>query len=265
MAKLSISQAWDETKAVLARDGKLIGTVALALFVLPGIVFDLSLPDAPVGQFPPMGPWVGAALVAVLISLVCQLAIIRLAMGPHITVGESIVHGARRLLPYVAAFLLWVLPLLIAIGALYGSIEANGEDASPAAALAVIFLALVGIYLGVRLMLMPAVASTESTSPITIMRRSWEMSSGNWWRLFGFLLMFAVGAVALLWAIGTIVGLLSQLAFGSIERMSAGGLLVIIVSQVVSALISMVFFVMLARLFTQSAKAAQSSVPSSGT
>jgi len=30
VAKLSISQAWEESRAVLARDGKLIGTVALA-------------------------------------------------------------------------------------------------------------------------------------------------------------------------------------------------------------------------------------------
>lgn len=265
MTKLSISQAWDEAKAVLARDGKLIGTVALALFVLPGILFDLSLPEAPAGQFPPMGPWVGAALIAVLISLICQLAIIRLAMGPHLTVGEAIVHGARRFLPYVAAFLMWVLPLLIAIGALYGSIEANGEDASPASALGIIVLALVGIYLGVRLMLMPAVASAESASPVTIIRRSWEMTAGNWWRLFGFLLMFAIGAVALLWAVGTVVGLLSQLAFGSIARFSAGGLIVIIVSQAVSALISMIFFVMLARLYTQSNRKPHPSVPSSGT
>jgi len=264
VAKLSISQAWDETKAVLARDGKLIGTVALALFVLPGILFDLSVPDAPVGQFPPIGPWVAAAIVAVLISLISQLAIIRLAMGPHLTVGEAIVHGARRFLPYVAAFLIWVLPLLLAIGALYGSIEAKGEDASPAAALGIIVLALVGIYLGVRLMLMPAVASAESMSPVTIIRRSWEISAGNWWRLFGFLLTFAIGAVALLWAIGTVAGLVFQLAFGSIERFSAGGLLVVIVAQAVSALVSMIFFVMLARLYTQSNRVPHPSVPSSG-
>lgn len=267
MAKLSISQAWEESKSVLARDGKLIGTVAVALFVLPGILFDLSLPEAPLGEFPPMGPWVAVAVGATLISLVCQLAIIRLAMGPHLTVGEAIVHGARRFLLYMAAVLIWALPLLIAIGVLYASIEANGEKASPAAALAVIFLALVGIYLSVRFLLMAAVASAESVGPIAILRRSWEISAGNWWRLFAFLLMFGIGAVVLLWAIGTVVGLLSQLAFGELSRTSAGGLLVILVSQFVSALVSMVFFVMLARLYTQRTQpsGAQASVPSSGT
>ena len=94
MAKLSISQAWDESRAVLARDGKLIGAVALALFVLPGIVLDLFMPEAPAGQFPPAGPWMAVAAVAILMSLVGQLAIIRLAMGPHLTVGEAITRVA---------------------------------------------------------------------------------------------------------------------------------------------------------------------------
>lgn len=267
MAKLSVSRAWDETKAILVSDGKLIATVALALFVLPGIVLDLSMPDAPAGQFPPPGPWVAVALVAVIISLVCQLAIIRLAMGPHLTVGEAITHGARRVLPYVAAVLMWALPLIFAIALLYAAVEADPAKPSAAAALGVIVAAVIGIYLAVRFLLMSAVASAEGTGPLAILRRSWEISAGNWWRLFGFLAMFAIGAVALLWAVGTVVGLLSQLAFGSIARMSAGGLIVIIISQVLSAMISMVFFVMSARLYAQRGvgAGAQAGVPSSGT
>ena len=266
MAKLSISLAWDETKAVLARDGKLIGTVALALFVLPGIVFDLSLPEAPVGQFPPPGPRMAVAAVAILVSLVCQLAIIRLAMGPHLTVGEAIAHGARRSPAYVAAVLVWAVPLMLALGVLYEIVEANGEQPTLGAALAAILVGILGIYLAVRFLLMAAVASAEDVGPLVIVRRGWEISAGNWWRLFVFLMSFAIGAIVLLWALGAVVGLLSQLIFGSLERMSAGALIVIIISQLVSALVSMVFFVMLARLYAQRGHAggAQASVPSSG-
>jgi hypothetical protein len=39
MSKLSLSHAWEETKAILARDGNLLGTVALALVVLPQAVY----------------------------------------------------------------------------------------------------------------------------------------------------------------------------------------------------------------------------------
>src|SRR4051794_17401159 len=138
VGKLSISQAWDETKAVLTRDGKLIGAVALALFVLPGIVLDLVMPPAPAGQFPAPGPWMAVAAVAILISLTCQLAIIRLGMGPHLTVGDAIAHGARRLLPFVAAVLAWGAPLILVIAFLYASMAENSEKPSPAAALALI-------------------------------------------------------------------------------------------------------------------------------
>jgi hypothetical protein len=265
VAKLSISQAWDESRAVLARDGKLIGTVALALFVLPGIVLDLTMPEAPAGQFPPAGPWMAIAAVAILISLIGQLAIIRLAMGPHLTVGEAIIHGARRLLPYLGAALIWALPLTLAIGLLFASAGSDPEHPSTAAALGLILAGLVGIYLAVRFLMMSAVASAEGSGPLAILRRSWDISGGNWWRLFGFLFMFAIGAIVLLWAVGTVTGLLAQLAFGSIARMTAGGLIVIIVSQLISALISLTFFVMLARLYTQRGAGAQASVPSSGT
>jgi hypothetical protein len=267
VAKLSISQAWDESRAVLARDGKLIGTVALALFVLPGIILDLFMPAAPAGQFPPAGPWMAVALVAILISLVGQLAMIRLAMGPHLTVGEAICHGAKRLVPYLGAVLIWALPLILVVALLYASVEADSEKPSPAVALGMILVAILGIYLAVRFIMMSAVASAEGTGPLAILRRSWQISAGNWWRLFGFLLAFAIGAIVLLWAVGTVTGVFAQLAFGSIERMTPGGLIVIIVSQLVSALVSLTFFVMLARLYTQRAHPAdtQASVPSSGT
>ena len=264
VAKLSISEAWEESRAVLARDGKLIGTVALALFVLPGTILDLVMPEAPVGQFPPAGPWMAVAAVAILISLVGQLAIIRLAMGPHVSVGEAITHGARRLLPYVAAVLIWALPLMVVIALLYSAAGADPENPSAGVALGLLAVALLGIYLAVRFLMMSAVASAEAIGPAAILRRSWDISGGNWWRLFGFLLTFAIGAVALLWAIGTVAGLVFQLAFGSIERFSAGGLLVVIVAQAVSALVSMIFFVMLARLYTQSNRVPHPSVPSSG-
>lgn len=266
MAKLSISQAWDESRAVLSRDGKLIGTVALALFVLPGIILDLVMPEAPAGQFPPAGPWMAVALVAILVSLVGQLAIIRLAMGPHLTVGDAINHGGRRLLSYLGAVLIWIVPLSLAIGALFATAGPDPERPSPAAALGLIIVGLIGVFLAVRFLMMSAVASAEGRGPLAILRRSWELSGGNWWRLFAFLVTFAIGAIVLLWAVGSVTGVVAQLAFGSIARMTAGGLIVIIVSQVISALISLTFFVMLARLYTQRGQAAaQPSVPSSGT
>jgi hypothetical protein len=222
MAKLSISKAWEETKAIITRDGRLFVAVALALFVLPGII---------------------------------------------LAVRDAIIHGARRVLPYLAAVLLWSLPFILVGAALAMRMSADPEHPSPAVALGFLLLFVPVTFLFVRLMLSSPVASAEPAGPIAILQRSWSLSSGSWWRLFGFLMLFGIGALALLVAVGAVVGLVAKLLLGGIEPMTVGGLLVALVGQVLSAALSVVFFVMLARLYVQRAEGemVQPSVPSSGT
>jgi hypothetical protein len=266
MSKLSLSRAWEETSGVLARDGRLFLAVALALFVLPGLILNVSMPDAQAGEFPPAGPWMAVAGGALLVSLVGQLAVIRLAIGPHVAVGEAITHGVRRLVPYIVAVLVWLLPILLVGSGLYGMLLVNETHPSVPVALGLILLTLIGIYLSVRLMLSSAVASAENVNPIAILRRSWELSHGNWWRLFAFLFLFGIGAVCLLWAVETVAGLLVRLVVEDAGPRSVGGLLIAIVSQLVSALLSVTFFVLLARIYVQrSGEASHPSVPISGT
>lgn len=266
MPKLSLSQAWEETSRVLARDGRLFLAVALALFVLPGLILDVSLPDAGATAFPAAGAWIVIGIVALLVSLVGQLAVIRLAMEPHVAVGEAIVHGLKRLVPYVVAVLIWVFPILFIGSVLYNLVGADEAHPPVGAALALIALTVVGVYLGVRMMLSSPVASAEPIGPLAILRRSWDLSSGNWWRLFVFLLMFGIGALCLIWAVDSVVGLVVRMFDADAGPRSLGGLLVSIVSQLVSASLSVVFFVMLARIYVQrSGTGAAATVPRSGT
>ena len=265
MPKLSLSQAWDEARAILAHDGRLFGAVGLALFVLPGLILNVSMPDTPAGAMPPPGPWLIVALLAVLVSLVGQLATIRLAIGPHLTVGAAIMHGLKRLAPYVLAVLIWIIPILLIGSALVAILKIQGDRPSVPVALALILLTFVGFFLGVRLMLTSAVASAEGSGPFRILRRSWDLSIGNWWRLFAFLLFFALGALCLLWAVESVFGVLARVMFGDIAPLTIGGLLVAIVTQLVSAIVSVIFFVIIARIYVQRAGGeAQPSVPSSG-
>jgi hypothetical protein len=267
MTKLSLSRAWEETLAILGRDGRLFLAVALALFVLPGLIVNVSMPPADPGQFPPAGPWIAIGLAALLVSLVGQLAVIRLAMEPHVSVGEAINHGLRHLLSYIAATLMWLLPISVVGSALYGFLYENQAHPSVAVALGLILLCLVFAYLAVRLMLASAVASAEGIGPIAILRRSWELSSGNWWRLFVFLILFGIGALCLLLAVETVVGLVVRMAIDDAGPRSLGGLLISIVSQLMSGFLSVVLFVMLARIYVQRSGggATHVSVPKSGT
>jgi hypothetical protein len=267
MSKLSLSRAWEETTAVLAREGHLLLPVALALFVLPGLIVNITMPDSNPPQFPPAGPWMAVAFVALLVSLVGQLAVIRLAMEPHLSVGEAIIHGLKRLLPYIVAVLLWIVPILVIGSVLYDLSGVNSAHPSLGAALGLLLLTAIGVYLGVRLMLSSAVASAETIGPLAIIARSWRLSVGNWWRLFVFLLLFGIGALCLLLAVESVAGLLLRMVVEDAGPRSLGGLLIAIVSQVISALLSVIFFVMLARIYAQlsGASAAQASVPNSGT
>jgi hypothetical protein len=266
MSKLSISKPWDETKDIIARDGKLLVAVALALFVLPGVVLDLSVPPAPSGELPPPGPWIAIACVAILISLVGQLAVIRLAMGPHLTVREAIGHGARRLLPYVGAVIIWLLPFTLVGYFLYEAGAGDPQHPSPAAALGFLITSCVALFLAVRLILSSPVASSEAVGPVAILARSWAATRGNWWRLFGFMLLYGIGTLALIVAVQSVFGIIARLLLGGLGPWTVGGLLVALVGQLISAAASSVFFVMLARIYVQLAgRESPAGVPSSGT
>jgi len=266
MPKLSLSRAWEESTNVIARDGRLLLAVALALFVLPGLILDVSMPGAVAGALPPAGLWIPIAIVAVLVSLVGQLAVIRLAMEPHLSVGESIVHGLKRLLPYIVAVLVWIVPVLVVGSVLYNLAGVNSARPSLGAALGLLLLTAIGVFVGVKLMLSSAVASAENVGPFAIIARSWRLSAGNWWRLFVFLLLFGIGALCLLWAVDSVAGLLIRLIVEDAGPRSLGGLLISIVSQLISGLLSVVLFVMLARIYVQrsGSGAAEASVPRSG-
>ena len=266
MWKLSISQAWDETRAFLARDGKLIAAVALALFVLPGVVLDLTAPQVPAGQMREPGMWMLVFAAVVLVTLVGQLSVVRLALGPHITVGEAITHGARRLPAYVGAVLLWSGPIFIAGSLLYKLSASQSAKPSVPAAIALLAVTVTGIYLAVRLILLSAVTSAEGGGPLVILRRTWGLTRGNWWRLCGFVVTLLVGAIIAIWAVRAVVGVVIGLASGDVSQSSVGGLAVILVGQLLSAVISVVLLVMIARLYAQRAgvAGAHASVPSSG-
>lgn len=265
MRKLSISRAWDETRIVLASDGKLIGTVALALIVLPGLVLNLLPGMRPANMGHP-NPWLVVGVIPVVVSLVGQLSVMRLAMEPHVSVGEAIAHGTRRLLPYLGAVLIWTVPILLVGSLLLGLVGKDPAHPPAAASMALILLTAVGVFISVRLVLMSAIATAETAGPIAMLERSWELTRGNWWRLFGFLLLCLIAAMALLFAAEAVTALIARLLFGDVAPLSVGWLLVLIAGQLANSLILVVLFVMLARIYVQLSGAghADVSVPSSG-
>lgn len=272
MSKISLSRAWEETRGILAHDGRLFASVALALVALPSIVMGLINPTGVRTGSTPM--WINlVALIGSLVVLTGQLAMIRLALGPRITVGGAISQGARRMPAYFVAILLIVLGLLIAaipfgaVLALAGVPLDRSTDVqiSPAIVLAILLYVALALYIAIRLIFAAPACVGEEAGIIGMMRRSWALTAGQWWRLFGFVIAFFVGTLVAVVAITTAAGAVAGLAFGPIEPMSASALLVALVESLVSATVTVIFTVMLARMYAQAAAGeAQASVPSSG-
>jgi len=256
MVDLSISKAWDETKAVLAHDGRLFASISLAL---------VGLPSAIVSLFAPQGMGTGApawitilAFVFMLLSIIGQLALIRLALKPSITVAGAIDRGARRMPFYltsalilVAGLLIVAVPFGIAAKAMGVPLDSMQESFPPAGWLLLLLFIAVCLFLAVRMMMTTPVASAEKVGPIAIIQRSWELTKGYTGRLIGFLLMIILGAVIVLMVVAIVAGSLAAMLLGPAEAMSASALFIGIVQGLFQAAFTAIFAVMLARIYVQ--------------
>jgi hypothetical protein len=272
MRDLSISRAWDETKAILARDGRLFVSVALALVALPAAVTGAIRPNGMADSSTSV--WIDLVLIAAsLIALAGQLALIRLALGPSITVDGAIRHGFLRMPTYllaailiIAALLVLAIPFGVVLAALGVPMDMSPVPRSPALLLVVFLYVLVAFFAGVKMIMSAPAASAEPIGAIAIIKRSWELTSGHWWKLFAFVLLFFIGAVIALIAAGTAVGLVVTILFGPAEPLSAAALVEALVQALINAVVTTLFAVMLARIYVQLSGRGevQASVPTSG-
>jgi len=270
MAQLSVSKAWDDTREIFARDGSLIIAVALALFVLPQIIVGLiTVPGSGVMSVTGRIVWIAAALIGV----IGQLAIVRLALG-HTTVGDAIAHGARRFLPTFGSLLLLGcalaligIPVIVAL--LAGRIvemPIEGQPPPPSFGVLALAIALVSLLISVKFTMIVPISSEERAGPLQILKRSWNLSRGHYWRLLGFLLIVLVTAIVLAIVTQSVGGVIARLVGDRLAPFTLGALLLALIEALVSSALTALFAVMAARIYRQlAAGEAQASVPSSGT
>jgi hypothetical protein len=274
MSKLSLSHAWEETKAILARDGNLLGTVALALILLPEAIAGVIAPASELSG-EQMPPWFGVITILVAFAgIIGQLAIIRLALGPATSVGEAIQHGAKRLFPGLAALLLFALPLALILFLLLflfagpAALEglSGGVAADPRTGRALLIFVLIAFALSVRFQLAMPVTAGENVGPLAILRRSWHLTAGHYWRLLTFLLLSFIAAAVLLLTAQFVAGIFAKAVFGDVTPLSLSALVISLISGLVQAGFVIMLSTMLARIYAQLAGggAAQASVPKSG-
>ena len=267
MAKLSLSRAWDETRASLAGDGKLYVALALALIALPATIYGTLAPSALLGGAPQEMSMQLLFLLILAVNALGRLAISRLALR-HATVGESIGHALQRILPLAAAFILFMLPVVLLLTPFLPAVMAAPENPPPGALLASSAIIIAAFIFGVRLALpLVPIAAAEQIGPIALLKRAWRITSGNWWRLAAFLIIFFTASLLAARAVGYVLGGTLILLSGPLEPMAITALILAAVLAVVGAAFTTVFSIMLARIYVQLSGPdhAGVSVPSSGT
>jgi hypothetical protein len=267
MRQLSISAAWDETKAVLAHEGGLLATVALALIVLPQVV--MAVAGVPVGPESTMLSRV-LYIAVVLLGLVAQVALNRLAIPPPVLVRDAISTGLVRLLPVVLVLLALMIAVVLTTIALAIPLNAAGLTAmrtsgQPPLSVVAVLLVLVALSFAIIQLIFP-IAAVETGNPIRLVSRSWQLARGNYLRLLAFIVIVFVGLGLVLIASQVGLGSVIVLLLGQPHAGSMSALVLGLIAGLLQAAFTTVTAVMLARIYLQlSGGQAQATVPSSGT
>jgi len=266
MTRLSISKAWEEAQAILAREGRLYASVALALVVLPQTVIGLFSSRSAAA----LGPrdWM-LLIISIIFGFAAQIALNRLAIGPSTTVGEAIGRGFARMPVMLGAFVLLIIPLFILLIFLVLVLSAVGLVASPGTTpeppWSVILLLIVSVaFCYAIFQLAVPVAAVESGGPIHLLTRSWLLSRGAYWRLLAFVGILLVGLLVVLLAGQFVFGSVIAAALGPPQPGSLSALLISLVVATIQSVFTVIFGVMLARIYVQLSGHRGASVPKSG-
>ncbi len=271
MKALSISRAWDDTRDIVKRDGRLLAVIVAALILLPTALANLVNPSVPGAV---VEPRVTHSMLELLLALIMQagtLAVTAVALKPGTSVGEAISTGLRKLLPALGALLLFVLPILFVLGTIVGvSIGADGAadlearlaagDVPGAVVWSILIGAFLLIFLTIRFMLVGPVAVAESNNPVAILKRSWALTGGHFWRLLGYIVVLGLAAGLAMLAISLVFGGIIIAALGDPEPMSVSALLVGLGMGLANAAFVLLFALMSARIYAQLAGAGAGSV-----
>ena len=150
-----------------------------------------------------------------------------------------------------------------AIGMSQGEALTPG-NLSPAVALVLLLLLLLGIFVLIRLLFLTPLAADADLGPVALLKGAWRLSSGRFPKLFLLVLLLMLVALLLVGALGGALSAVVILALGKIAAGSVSALLVALIQQGLTALVSVLFVVVVCRLYAQAKGPAQVSVPHAG-
>ena len=194
---LDIGQALGRTFSPISGNaGTMLGVGALLAGVPAALVAALEFDAAggaifaPGAQAAPFTPAYGAALlVQILLGLLAQAALIHTAVayyrGRRIGFGEAFGIGVRHVLP------LLVISILLTLGITLG----------------LVLLVVPGLFLMVKWSVAIPAQVEESAGIIGSFKRSWALTAGSWWGIFGFVVLLLLVLLVAILLVSVVIGL----------------------------------------------------------
>ena len=251
MKKLSVTAAWNETAAFVKREFGLLFLVAFGLVALPTVILRAVAPETPPGQIPEAGAWMLLILPVIVFSIIGSLTMTMLALGRGEDARAAFGHAVRRSpTVLVAALLLGLIAMVAALPVAIVIVLLAGTG--PAAAIllsAAILLAFVFVW--IRMMLLNPVGAVEPVGPIEILRRSWRLTAGQFWKLLGFVAIALILFGVLSLAVTSVLGSLVILAAGQPQDGNLSKGLLLLLGGILNAAFGVFLTVMVARIYAQ--------------
>ena len=251
MTRLSITAAWNETAALVKREGGLFFLVAFGLISLPTVILQAAMPTAAPGQAPEGGAWTLLIIPAIALSIIGSLTITNLALGRAGDARDAFSSGLRRF-PVVlaAAFLLGLIAALVALPVAFVLVLVAGTGAGSLALLTAAIVAAF-LFVWVRMMLLNPVGAAEPLGPLAILRRSWHLTKGQSLKLLGFVFVLLIVFVVLTVAVAAVFGSVVILLAGQPRDGNLAEVLILLMNGLLNAGLAIVLTVMVARIYAQ--------------
>lgn len=268
-----IGSVWDSTQQVLAGRASMLVPFAAIGFVLPTMLQVLLVPQTSMAQMSASASATGVlvGLIAIVLGIWAQLAIMALATHPATTSAGASRAGVRRLLPLLGvAFAMGLIIALVVFVPLVvlglsgfdftRAVAAQGNPAlmPPLSSGAALFIGLyaltlvvLGFWLMARLMLTYAVVLNERRG-LGAIRRSIALTRGMTWRLIGITILFSIVFFVAAAAVQGVAGLIFRLILGA-DRITWVLALTGLVGSIVTAGFMTMAYVFIARLYVATA------------
>lgn len=251
MQNLSITNAWNETAAFVKREFGLLFLIAFGLVALPTVILQAAMPPAAPGQTPEAGGWMLLIIPVLAFSIIGSITMTIMALGRAADARGAFSTAIRRFpVVLVAALLLGftavmvVFPVAVVLVLLAGT--------GPAAlVLLTIATVLTFAFVWIRMILLNPVGAVEPLSPLAILRRSWRLTAGHFWKLFGFVVMMLVIFLVVSLAANAVLGSLVILLAGQPRDGNLSEVLLLLLGGVFNAILSVFLTVMIARIYGQ--------------